>query len=597
MMNIIGLSADHIRHDTSLALIQDGRVVFASPEERFSKLKHDPRAPILSLNYLLEKFDLTLDDIDAFAVGMPPFKLLKGIGSCGLPLLAASLYPLVKNHPGEFMRYFKERRADAQGKRFGFEWLESGKRHYISHYLAHGASAYRTSGFDEAISVNLDAAGADESGRPWSGAVFKCSRGNMRLVETIDRYSSAGCFYNSVTQAVGFHPVGEDWKLMGLAAFGDPKACYNDMAGLMPAFNGRRWEINRYSVEAKLIDRPRFLKNTRLWKILSSLVDQYGDHNVAAAAQRVLEDRMLDYFGYLIKRYGCTDFALAGGMFHNIKLCMRLAVRFPQIKLYVQPAAGDVGVSMGAALELHHRMTGSFKPRFMDCVALGAEYSEADIRAELIRYEQSITWKRSENLAGDAARLLAQKKVVGFYHGRAEWGPRALGQRSVLADASNTSMRDRINATLKDREWFMPFAPSIMEEDAERYLENYFYSPHMTHAFRVTEQGAKDLYSAVHLDGTVRPQIVRREILPHYHAIISEFKKLTGKGGVLNTSFKSPRPAHSQRPWRRHTAPDLGLRGCVGFAGLYRVQKGQAQTAQKTPQLAYRPDNRQVGAL
>jgi len=536
-MKIIGLTADYIRHDSSVCLVDNGRVVFAGSEERFSRLKNDPRAPVSSLTYLLEHFDLTMSDIDAVAVGMPAFRVMHGWADAGLINLMRALTPVFLANRKRFFSYFWERITDSHSKRFGFDWLPQGKREYLSHYVCHGASAYRTSGFEQALSVNMDAAGSDEFGRPFSGAVFHCLNGEMTLVETISRYASIGCFYNAVTQAVGFRPVGEDWKLMGLAAFGDPENCYRDMLPLSPRYKNRRWMITPYTVEAKLIDRPQFLKTTRLWKELSKLVDRYGDRDVAAAAQKIIEDVLLDYFQNLMVKFKMSQFVLAGGVFHNIKFCMRLARQFPDIRIYIHPAAGDVGTAVGAALELYHRKTHEPTVYEMETMALGAEYAEDEMMGTLVKYAKLVSWERPENIATEIATLLTEKNVIGLFHGRAEWGPRALGQRSVIADPRDPEMRDRINVVLKDREWFMPFAPSIIEEDGPRYLEGYFYSPFMTHAFKVTEQAKRDLFSAIHLDGTARPQMVRKAILPHYHAIISAFKEKTGVGGVLNTSF------------------------------------------------------------
>ena len=536
-MRVLGLSSDYLRHDSSVCLVEDGKVIYACSEERFSRLKNDPRAPLGALEDMLERYDLTLDHIDAIAVGMPPFRFMAGMFDSGVKALFEALFPVARKNPKLFFKYSAERLSDGNGKRSGFEWLAREKIRYVSHYLAHGASAYRTSGFNEALCVTLDAAGADEQGHPFSGSVFLCRDGEMELLETVPRFASIGCFYNAVTQAVAFRPVGEDWKLMGLAAFGDPHKCYDEVAPLAPRFEGGKWIVNRYAIEAKLIDRPGLLRQTKLWRILSTLVDRYGDRDVAAAAQRVLEDHLVAYFEHRLARSNIGNLALAGGVFHNIKFCMRLRETFPEINAFVHPAAGDVGTAVGAALELYRRLTGEPACSPLKSMALGPEYNESEIIGDLTKLAAYVDWEKPSNIAQAVAREIVNKKVVGLFHGRSEWGPRALGQRSVLADPRDSEMRDRINSVLKNREWFMPFAPSILEEDGPRYLEGYYYAPFMTDAFKVTNEGKKDLPSAIHLDGTARPQIVRREVLPHYHGIISAFKELTGVGGVLNTSF------------------------------------------------------------
>jgi len=536
-LRILGLSGDYVRHDSSLCLVEDGAIIFASSEERFSKLKHDPRAPLGALIYLLEHYDFTMDDIDFVALGMPAFRVLHGIFGGNAATVMKSLLPLALKAAGPALKYGLDRISDSRPKRLGFEWLPRQKVRYVSHYLSHGASAYRTSGHLSALSVNLDAAGSDEQGRPFSGAVFTCDGGVMNLVQTISRYTSLGCFYNAVTQAVGFKPLGEDWKLMGLAAFGDPGPCQQSMHALAPDFERGRFLANQFSVEAKLIDRPLLLKKTRLWRRLSEMVDKHGDRDVAAAAQKVFEDILLKYFRWLLERYKHRVIVLAGGAFHNIKACMRLRQEFPGHKFLVHPAAGDPGTAVGAALELYHRLTGNPTVINLKSLALGAGYSESDMLAELGRVSGEVSWEKPADLPRSVAQELTCGRIVGLCQGRAEWGPRALGQRSVLADPRNPKARDHINLALKNREWFMPFAPSIVEEDGPAYLVNYEYSPFMTDAFPVTPKARREIPAAVHLDGTARPQIVRRGVLPHYHAIISAFRELTGVGAVLNTSF------------------------------------------------------------
>ncbi len=536
-MNVLGLSDSKLHHDSSICLVKDGKVLYACMEERFSRLKNDPRAPLGALNNLLESYDLSINEIDAVAVGMPPFIFMKNLLSTETIRIAWMLLPIFFKDHKLFMTYLRNRISDGKNSKVGFEWLNDTKVYYVSHYRSHAASAYRTSGFDEALCVVMDAAGSDENGTPLSGSVFSCRSGEMNLEESISRFTSIGCFYNGVTQAAGFRTVGEDWKLMGLAAFGNPDSCYDQMFPLAPHFRKDRWQINRYSLESKLIDNPKIFKLTKLWKRLSDLIDRYGDRDVAAAAQKVFEDELIRYFEYLMLKFSSRNIVLAGGVFHNIKFCMKLQQRFENMTIYVHPAAGDSGVSLGAALELYHDLTGESTVYEMETMAIGPEYSENEMLGELYKYGDLVSWESPDDMARATAGLLVQKNVVGLFHGRSEWGPRALGQRSVIADPRDPATKDHINKSLKNREWFMPFAPSIIEEDAPEYLSNYFYSPFMTHAFPVTERAKREFPSAIHLDGTARPQVVRKSVLPHYHAIITAFREITGVGAVLNTSF------------------------------------------------------------
>ncbi len=536
-MRVLGLSADSIRHDSSLCLVEGGRLVYASSEDRFSKLKHDPRAPLLALEYILDKRHLSLDDIDAIAIGMPPFKMFEGFFEEGdFGALFRGLWGVFALHPSQLKSYFSRRGKG--GGRVGFEWLPQEKVHYISHYLAHGASAYRTSGLNRALSVNMDGAGCDERGRPLSGSVYLCSDGEMQLFETVPRYASMGCFYNAVTQACGFRPVGEDWKMMGLAAFGDSEPAYAEMKPLAPRYVKGRWEVTPYTVQAKLIDRPDILRQTDLWQHLAKILDKYGDRNSAAAAQRVLEENLLEYVSALIEKTGEKNIVLAGGVFHNIKFNMRLRPHIPEGgRLFVHPAAGDPGTAVGAALELYTRLSGTKKLPEIRSMALGAEYDENEIEGELVKKRKSLKWERPQNFSEKVARLLSEEKVVGLFYGASEWGPRALGNRSVLACPRNPAMRERINQRLKKREWFMPFAPAILEEDVHLFVKDPVCSPFMTEAFFATDYAKETIPSAVHSDGTVRAQTVCRSTMPHFYDILTAFKELTGIGVLLNTSF------------------------------------------------------------
>lgn len=536
-MRIIGMSGDYIRHDSSICYVEDGKVKYACMEERFSGLKNDPRAPLLVLNDVLERFDLCQEDIDYFAVGLPPFNVFGELLDAGPKLLGETLGALALKAPLQFTRYCFDRKADGTPRRSGFEWLDQDRVRYISHYLAHAASAYRTSHFDKALCVTLDAAGADEKGNPYSGAVFTCENGQMKQVETISRFTSIACFYNAVTQACAFNSVGEDWKLMGLSAFGDHEPCLAEMKELTPKFHGGQWHPSRYSMEAKFIDRPLLFRNTSLWHRLSALVDRHGDRNVAAAAQRAFEDEMLAFFEHLLKQYPNTNIVMAGGAFHNIKFLMRFREQRPDLVLHTHPACGDPGTALGAAMELYSRLNGEPVMDPLDSMALGPDYSDNEMLAALTAYQDHVVWERPKDVPGEIAKLLSEGQVMGLFQGRSEWGPRALGQRSVIADPRNREMQVRINSRLKNREWFMPFAPSVLEESMHEYFDDCYYSPYMTTAFRVKEKGRSDLPAAVHLDMTARPQIVRQSVLPHYHAIIDGFRKITGVGAVLNTSF------------------------------------------------------------
>ncbi|MCH7641599.1 hypothetical protein IID22_05390 [Patescibacteria group bacterium] len=345
---------------------------------------------------------------------------------------------------------------------------------------------------------------------------------------------------------------------MGLAAYGNPKRFLKEVGKFAPKFAGGKWIRSKHwpdtlaSVDLKY---KEIFDSTFMGKRLAEMIKE-SPEDIAAACQYLIEREAVSFFKYLHKRYRMTKFATAGGVFLNVKMGKKIReLRFVE-NFYVHPHAGDGGLALGAALQVYSTKFGKSVSYKMEGVALGDEYSNYEIKGQMEK-TKGIIYKIPKNLPRYVAERISRGVVVGWFQGRAEWGPRALGQRSVLADPRKPEIKERINKYLKKREWFMPFAPSIMEEKMAKLLKDSSPCPFMTMAFDVTAFGKKNMDAAIHIDETCRPHTVNKRQNHLYWKVISEFEKITGVPAILNTSFNrhglpivnSPRDAIEHLLW------------------------------------------------
>ena len=542
-MNIIGLSdVNDLHHDNSAALIQDGNLVFAASEERFTRRKHDPSFPLNALKACLDHADLGLDDIDYFAVGWPktsfyPYLFTRKAGD-----VPKAVFSLLKADPLAFVRHsiwslgdkILNRQLQNELDRLG---VDPSRVEYVSHHQAHAASAYRLSGYQDCLTVVVDTFGPDRDGQLVSGGIYICHDGAIdRLVE-IPAYTSVGSFYTGVTVALGFTFGDGEGKTMGLAAYGDPDACYAEMCEIAPRFEDGEWKASPGWLDLALaLNRDLFLA-TPTGRVLQRMVECYSDRDVAASAQRVLEELLVSYVQHYWERTSQSRLALAGGVFLNIKANGRILSSLSMDDVFIHPHAGDGGTAVGAALELHYEKTKQWTPTRMESAALGREYLGEEIEQALAEFAEEIVYERVENVSRVTAEKVAEGKVIGWFQGRPEWGPRALGSRSVVADPRNEATKERINDQMKRRDWFMPFAPSTLVEQAADYFVGCLSSPFMLLGFDVADGKAEHIPAVIHVDKTARPQTVSGEVNPLYYDMIHHFYELTGIPLVLNTSF------------------------------------------------------------
>ena len=527
-------------HNSSVALVEDGRLLFGASEERFTRIKYEMSFPQRSLEAALAFRNISLDDVDYFAVGYPPSSFygdlfcrnLFDLPRSVLGLVGHNLSGMLKYLAPNFQKMYKPAAFQNGLKKMG---VPDEKIVFLDHHQSHAASAYRCSGFDECLAVSMDGFGPNGAGRNIAGQVYHCRGGKMTLLEEIPLYATA-LWYSAITVCLGLKYMDGEGKTMGLAAYGDPSVCYDQLKDMVFKYDHGRWEGYPYWVDYIMVPRDTVLMKTVSGRRIMRLIEEYGKEHVAAAAQRLLEERILAFVLQFHEKHDFRNVALAGGTFLNVKV-NKLIRELPFVdEVFVHPHSSDGGTAVGAALQLYHEKTGEPTVFKMIDANLGVEYSDQEIEETLEQFSEIEFQRLDGELPLYVAEALTQGKVIGWFQGREEWGPRALGRRSVLADPRDPNTREKINSKMKNRDWFMPFAPSCLEDRSASHFKDFCSTPFMTLAFDVVEGKEGDIASAIHVDNTARVHSVRRDN-PLYYAVIEHFYQKTGVPVILNTSF------------------------------------------------------------
>ncbi|MEK7188676.1 MAG: carbamoyltransferase C-terminal domain-containing protein, partial [Patescibacteria group bacterium] len=383
-----------------------------------------------------------------------------------------------------------------------------------------------------------DGYGIDDKGKPLCGSIYLGQNGNLKFLEEIPVYSSIALYYGAVTIALGFKLNDGEGKTMGLAAYGKDSSAVTQIRKIFPIFRNNKWIPNYTWLEVNGVSRPEYFKKTSVFKKFTYLIKKYGRQQLAYAAQKVLEEEGEKFIRYLVKKYKERKVALAGGIFLNVKFNMRLLKNKVVEDLFIYPNPSDGGVCVGAAIALYKRLGGEFKTEKVESAYLGCGWKDSEVRDAIIKFREKIDVKMLGNkLAKTVAKDISEGSVVGWFQGRGEWGPRALGRRSVLADPRKITTKERINKYLKQRDWFMPFAPVILEEYKDKILKHGWATPFMTLTDDVNKEYLEKIPAAIHIDGTARAQIINKSTNPLYWQVINEFRKITSVPVLLNTSF------------------------------------------------------------
>jgi carbamoyltransferase len=552
-MNILGINAYH--GNASAAIVCDGRLVAAVEEERFNRVKYAAGFPAQAIRYCLKEAGLTLPEVNHVAVPRNPFARL------GRKLFYAVRMPGFARGRAKILAKFTGVR-EALAVAFEVDPHElSAKFHRIEHHEAHLASAFFVSPFERAALLSADGLG-DFASTMWG--VGKGSR--MEIEDAVAFPHSLGLYYTAVTQYLGFLKFGDEYKVMGLAAYGEPEqlAAFREIVQFDAngGKNGFRLGLD-YFVHHR--DGPEMSwaeadKTPTLGKLYSSAMsDLLGkgrsadepietEHkNIAASLQARLEEVYLGMLRKLAESTGEHAVCLAGGVAFNCVANGKIFQHTPFREVFVQPAAGDAGLAVGAAYYVWNQKLGKDRSFVMDHAYWGPSFTEGEVRTTVGRTDFAregckVTEMSEEKLTRRAAEIIAGGKILGWFQGRAEWGPRALGNRSIVADPRRADMKDILNRRIKHREIFRPFAPSILAEATGEWFEQSHSSPFMALAYAVRPEKRALVPAPTHVDGTGRLQTVSREANPRYHALISAFRDLTGVPLVVNTSFNDNEP-------------------------------------------------------
>ena len=523
-MYTVGINYSQM-HDSSACLVRDGELVFAVAEERISRAKHDARFPENAIRACLEFGRVKAEQLDEVCFGWQmagaAFRHdLKCYASWKMP----ATYVNGLNSTLHFMSMWHQ---GGGAKRFAQIFGPTKARmRFVEHHLAHALSAYSFSGFDDAAVVVMDGRGAWEATSIWHGR-----DGRLEHVLTIPFPDSVGYFYSEFTEYLGFQRNSDEWKVMGLAPYGKAGV---DLRAFIDA------EAAPYKVHARKLvanGAAPFSEMVRLFgprRTPESEIDE-RHKDVAYAVQDACEIAMMSVVKMAIEKTKNRNVCLAGGVALNSKANGKIVASGLVDKFFVQPAASDDGVALGAALAPYLDGGGRLPMKAMRHAYLGPEFDDEAIEKALQMYK--LNYARLSDVAGGAAQLLSNGKILGWFQGRMEFGPRALGSRSILADPRDPEMNAKVNNAVKFREWWRPFAPSLKKEAAGEYLESADDSPFMILTAQVRPEKRAVIPSVTHVDGSARPQTVEKETNPLYWRLIDEFGKRTGVPVIMNTSF------------------------------------------------------------
>ena len=514
--------------DAAAALVVDGQLVAASEQERFSRNKHTGNFPVDAIRSCLATAGISIDEIDEIAHGFDysPYRELYRRDE-----LSAELYQQVLSRETLLVQV----RRDLPG-------FPEDKVVQVGHHLAHAASAAFTSGWDECLVVVNDAMGETES-----ISVYDFHDRKLVKLHTIGANDSIGILYSLVTLHLGFDFNSDEYKIMGLAPYGDRSHFRSFFQQVVELRDDGSIRIPILKLNHSREEREQYLA-TRAWLDKNLIPRRHQDssvnsvhEDVAAALQECLERAVMHVYEYFGKKTGLRKIALAGGVALNCTANGKLFHSRLFDEVYVQPVAGDDGVALGAAL-YRTSLAQDFPNRRLPVPLFGPKYDDAAIVAALHRFDDKIQWKRCDSLEATcacAARLIADGHVIAWFRGRMEYGPRALGNRSILADPGGPKMRDRINAMVKKRESFRPFAPACSAEEAHRWFEVDPGTdlPYMISVVDVRSEVRALLPAITHVNGSARLQTVSEKDNPDFHALLLAVGLTTGRQLVLNTSF------------------------------------------------------------
>jgi carbamoyltransferase len=524
-MNILGISCFY--HDSAACLIKDGKVVAAASEERFNRQRNSPDFPINAINFCLQAGTLTINDIDYIGFYEKPFlKFYRVILS---HLLA---YPFsIRNFLDMMPGWLQDRLIMPLvfKKELGFE----GEVLFIKHHLSHAASAFLVSPFEKAAILTADALGE------WSTITYGIGKTNeIKILKEMQFPDSLGLLYTAITTHLGFEALRGEGKIMGLAAYGNPR--YIDkFREMVTVKTDGSFKINQNFFE--FFEGSKMYSN-RLIKILGKdrnpqdkIEQRHCD--IASSLQKFTEEVLITIVNNLYNETKLDKLCLAGGLFLNCIVNTKLLENTPFKDIFIQPAAGDSGGALGVASYIYHSILGNNRNYVMDNAYLGPDFSANQMKRALLNNGIDFKEFNDTELFRYIAKQISLNKIIGWFQGKMEFGPRALGNRSILANPCNPQMKELLNSKVKKRESFRPYAPMVLEERASEFFEIKQLSPFMLLSGLVKDDKISIIPAVTHIDKTARVQTVNKNINPRLWQLIKEFENLTGVPILINTSF------------------------------------------------------------
>jgi carbamoyltransferase len=532
---ILGISSFY--HDSSACLLKDGEIVAAALEERFTRKKHDNSFPINAINFVLSEANISSPELDYVVFYEKPFLKIERI--------LISIFQTVPKSFEFFRRsidiWLRERLWIKNLLKEKLK-IEERKIMFVEHHISHAASSFFCSPYEKAAILTCDGVGE------WATTTLGAGCGNkIKILKELKFPHSLGLLYSAFTEFLGFEVNEGEYKVMAMSGYGEPKYL-EEIYKLGDFSRDGSFSLNmdyfsyHYSTKKsfslkfeKIFGKPRELKDSE------NFSQYYAD--VAASIQKFTEEILIKIANYLYRETGLKKLCIAGGVALNSVANWKILKETPFEEIYIQPAAGDAGGAVGCALYFYHSILNKPRKFVMEHAYFGKKYSEDEIKDFLerkcIKYDYI---KNEEKLLDKISLYLIEGKVIGYFKDRFEWGPRALGNRSILADPRNFKMKEIVNKKIKFREIFRPFAPSILIEETQKYfsIENpeiHYPLKFMLYVLDVKEKKREIIPAVVHVDGTARPQVVEKDKNFLYYSLIKKFGERTGVPVILNTSF------------------------------------------------------------
>lgn len=530
-LHILGVNSAGF--NTASAMLVNGVPVYAVEEERLVREKRTRRFPMAGIRACLATAGKKIDDLDAIAISWNPAVNLEAFN---LPQSGRARYlgEILYNVPNHLLSLKSPNDVASTRQRIEFIDGKALDIHYVTHHQAH-ASAFFFSPYEEAVVLTVDAFGEKQC------ATISAGRGNkLKTLWSQEFPHSLGSFYAAFTEYCGFKPQSDEWKLMGASSYGNPKRYYDQLKSLIRFHPEAGFELDLSYFNHYQFHRP-FLYTSKLTDLLGippnpqnkPPTEEYYD--LSAAAQRVFEEIYFSLLTSAQKLSGLNSVVISGGAALNSVANGKVHEKTPFREVFVPPVPDDSGGSLGAAFYVNCQVLNRPREYVMESNYLGPGYDDSQIEAALNKYHLPI--ERLETPEAVAAELIRDGKIIAWFQGRLEFGDRALGNRSILADPRDLAMKDKVNATIKYREGFRPFAPAILAERMDEYFLNGTNAPFMEKVFIIRPEKRQIIPAVTHTDGSGRLQTVTAKQNPKFHSLISHFEKLTGVPVVLNTSF------------------------------------------------------------